>query len=303
MLISISCTNGIKRGAERAETASKQVVIEHEKEMKIVTNAAKFTPVLVREAERFSGNEGTAITVATSLVPGKKDTQKIAVASWMKQGFNVVSINSEEEIKELIPVFPEVSFAAARRNAGNTFGKPYIYFDDVLTYLSNEQGSNVCGIVNSDVILAGQELYDKISCEAIDALVFGSRVEIESLKALQGNMYDRGFDFFFFDKKLISLFPKEEFCLGVPWWDYWAVLIPLIHQENAEVKYHVKKVTNPVAFHIKHTVNWNEYSWLSMGYRLSKYLRPPYDLTEVTMYRYLQETLLIIHNLSQPIIL
>ena len=263
---------------------------------------AKYTPELVRQGSGIRSGGDQVITIATSLIPGKNDIQKLAVNSWLSLGFQATSINAEEELEALLPVYPEVSFAAAKRHAGHKFGKPYIYFDDVLAYLAEESGS-IGGIVNSDVILVGHHFYEKVYQEAMKAFIYGSRVEIDSLHALQGNMYDAGFDFFFFDKQLISLYPPEEFCLGVPWWDYWALIIPLIAREKMLIHYPVKKVINPVAFHIKHPVNWNRNSWHSMGCRLSKYLGIRKELDVVAMHWYLQKILSIINTLSQTMTL
>lgn len=290
-------------GAQAAYEEALKKICKEEQGKEKATYAAKlnFTPVITCPARLGKNDMEGKITIATSLVPGKGKLQQQAVASWRKHGFAVVSVNSPDEIKMLSREFPEVSFAMAKRDANARFGKPYPYFDDILAYFRSISGHSVCGIVNSDVILAKQDLHHLIAQEAANAFVFGSRVEVDSLDSTQGEMYHAGFDFFFFDRLAIPLYPCDEFCLGVPWWDYWAVAIPLLAQENSPAKLSVKKVTNPIAFHVKHTVNWNAHSWLSMGYRLSKYLRPPFELTDASMKRYLQETVTIIHKLAIPI--
>lgn len=287
-------------GAQAAyERALKEIYQEDRgRELSLVYDC---TPIITRRSALRRENGSTRITIATTLAPGKLDVQKLAVASWIKHGFDVVSINSQSEIELLGPEFPEVDFAMTRRDSSARFGKPYPYFDDVLAYFRNTASHTVCGIVNADVLLAKPDLYSAIVREATNGFVFGSRVELDNLKATHGEMYHAGFDFFFFDRMVIPLYPNNEFCLGVPWWDYWAVVIPLLAQEHQAVKIQVKKVINPVAFHVKHPVNWNAHSWLAMGYRLSQYLKPPFELTDNTMKRYLQEAVTIIHKLSTPI--
>ena len=206
------------------------------------------------------------LTIATSIAPKKLKKQAKAIESWAKLGFDVVSLNCREEIDILQESFPDVKFVQAKRDARNTFGKPVIYLDDFFEYFC-QADSEFCGIVNSDIFLIGDEgVIPFIQSQARNALVYGSRIEIDSLEVLWGEVFEDGFDFFFFHKSLISCFPKSDFCIGIPWWDYW---VPLI---SALEKVQIKKFITPFAYHIKHSFNWDMEQWIYLAQKCLKYL-------------------------------
>ena len=238
------------------------------------------------------------MTILTSLTPGNERNQRNAIATWTHQGFNVVSMNCAQERHQLEPRFPGISFVTTQRDGREKWGKPYVYFDDLLAYFL-QSDCPICGIVNSDVYLWKENLLDRVAEAAEDSFLFGSRVDVDSLSSNQGQMYHAGFDYFFFDRRLLSCYPREQFCLGLPWWDYWAALLPLVGPQKAPCK----RVTTPIALHVKHSANWDIHSWHEMGNTLGKYLRPPFTLSEETMPQFLSETATIIHKLSQPIAL
>ena len=70
--------------------------------------------------------------IFTSIAPRKTDTQRLAIESWIENGFQPVSMNSAAEIERLAPLFPEVKFIRAHRDATELAGKPLIYIDDLL---------------------------------------------------------------------------------------------------------------------------------------------------------------------------
>lgn len=206
------------------------------------------------------------ITVATSIAPKNLDKQKIAIQSWIDVGFSVISINTKEEIEFLEQQFKEIKFIEANRDARNFAEKPYIYFDNVMQSLQ-ESGSEICGIINSDIILnVNSGFYNYIFNLAKDSFVYGSRTDVNSLNSLVGNFYEFGFDIFFFNRNIISLFPKSDFCLGLPWWDYWIVIIPLI--KNIKLK----RIMTPVALHLWHETNYNIKYWIELGKIFINYL-------------------------------
>jgi tetratricopeptide (TPR) repeat protein len=207
-----------------------------------------------------------AITVATSLAPRDIESQAETLNSWKKLGFHVASLNCQEEIDMLQASFPEVQFIRTKRNAQKIFGKPYVYFDDFLEFFKKTD-TEISGIVNSDIFLfANNGIIPYIIKETKNSLVYGSRVEIQSLDNLNGEFYDRGFDFFFFDKAILSCFPNSEACIGVTWWDYWAPMIPALKGIP------LKKMASPFAFHLKHSIRWDDKQWHYMGKQISNYL-------------------------------
>lgn len=203
-----------------------------------------------------------SITIATSIAPGKIELQQAAIASWQKLGFNVLSVNTKPEIDQLKGAFPLVLFIEAKREASSIAGKPYIYIDDILQALM-DSGSDVCGIVNSDIhILTDDNFIDFIADAARDAFVFGGRIDVGSLQDLQGEEYYGGFDIFFFGRSVIGLYPQSDMCLGVPWWDYWAPLVMMLKGVT------VKQLISPVAFHLQHDTNWNMKIYYEFGRKM-----------------------------------
>ena len=213
------------------------------------------------------------LTIATSIAPkaprapcGEIEKQARAIESWVKLGFRPVSINCIEEIDALRESFPQVEFVPAKRDAREVFGKPLIYFDDFLEYF--RQGDfEFGGIVNSDIFLAGDEgIIPFIESQARDSLVYGSRINVDSLEVLEGEVYEQGFDFFFFNKSLIPRIPKTEFCIGATWWDYWAPLIAALEG------FQIKRLVGPFAYHVRHRFRWDHKQWISLAQKCFAYL-------------------------------
>lgn len=209
--------------------------------------------------------DAAGVVIATTLAPKNLDNQRAAVDSWKRLGFKVVSINSVDEIRQLQSTFTDVEFITARRDARNDWGKPYVYFDDFLAYFKTAD-VRICGIINSDIHLKGEHLRAIVSKEAMDAFLFGCRLDVAALGKTEGSVFRDGFDYFFFDRKYLDIYPPDEFCLGLPWWDYWAVLVPLIRQVP------VKKLVAPVAIHITHPLNWDENNWKHLGCKVAEYV-------------------------------
>jgi glycosyltransferase involved in cell wall biosynthesis/ADP-heptose:LPS heptosyltransferase/tetratricopeptide (TPR) repeat protein len=207
-----------------------------------------------------------AIVIATSIAPKEIDKQVKAINSWHKLGFEVISVNNPDEIEILREHFPLVNFVEAKRNAKELLGKPYIYIDDILEQLKTA-GCNICGIVNSDIFLvANENTLSVIRKEAENSFVYGSRVEVDSLDNLNGELYDRGFDFFFFDKSLIELFPKSDFCIGATWWDYWLPLVSILTQCRTRM------FVTPFAAHVRHRYKWDEKQWHLLAEKIYNYI-------------------------------
>ncbi len=190
--------------------------------------------------------------------------QKRAIESWVASGFHVVSINTQAETGMIQPYFPTIEFITAKRDASETYGKPYIYIDDILSYFST-QNNRICGIVNSDIHFFKKDLPAFMSKEAANSFVFGPRLDIKSFNDISSGTFYKGFDYFFFDKSLIQHYPPAKFCIGLPWWDYWLPLIPLLS------KMPVKKVTTPICYHIIHSSNYSIASWKALAIEMMKH--------------------------------
>lgn len=207
------------------------------------------------------------IAVMTSIAPINIDNQRLAVSSWLAAGFEVMSYNCSEEIEKLSPFFKDIEFIEAKRDARDEFGKPYVYFSDIMSFFESSS-YEICGIINSDIHIRGldQRFIEFIKNEAIDSLVFGQRVEVDNFDDLNGRMYI-GFDYFFFNRSIASIYPEEKFCIGQPVWDYWIIVMAVLNNIKA------KKLLNPIAYHVRHSLNWNEDTDRKLtGIVLNKYI-------------------------------
>jgi hypothetical protein len=232
-----------------------------------------------RAAKFLKPDKKKPIPIATSIFPRDLNNQREAIDSWLNIGFQVVSFNGEEEMSALRPHFPDVEFVIPEKTAEIKYGKPFIYLEDILDYFDH-QDIRICGIVNSDIHFRNSALYDLVVTEAVNSLVYGARVEVTSLQEEAGIMDIWGFDYFFFDKHFIPYFPAEDFCLGIPWWDFWIPLILLGY------KLPVKRIVTPHAYHEIHPRRYDDATLFNLGYTFAKYVAPPFPLTDQTMTQY-----------------
>lgn len=208
------------------------------------------------------------VTIATSIAPFGLDKQKLSIAGWLEAGFTVISINAADELVLLEKEFPRVRFIESARDARVRHGKPLIFISDVLKVLA-DTGAEVCGIVNADISfqVANPAAFHRFIAEAAaGAFVYGARVDITSMSDLNGREYERGFDFFFFDRKIINAYVPAQFCFGAPWWDYWFPLIAFMKGLP------VKRLVSPVAFHVIHGDRWRSEDFEEYGLELLEYL-------------------------------
>ncbi|HVR63324.1 MAG TPA: glycosyltransferase, partial [Polyangia bacterium] len=185
--------------------------------------------------------------IATSLAPAKIERQQAAVRSWIEQGFDVVSVNVADEIGALSPQFPGVAFRVATRDARAMAGKPLVALDDVLGALRAENRT-VSAIVNSDIVLAplaGRPLGAAVASIAAGGFAFSKRLDQET-EADPGVRYEGGIDAFFFGRMLLFDYPATPYYLGLPWWDYFFALYPLL------AGHPTVELREPIALHLAH---------------------------------------------------
>lgn len=237
-----------------------------------------------------------SLYVATSIAPHNYDNQRAALATWLQAGFKVLSLNTPTEINQLRPKFPGIEFIAVQRTAYTQFQKPYIFFDDIRACLK-QYGPLPTGIINSDIYLTNDTLRQLTADLPARSLLFGSRLEVSDPAAKEGKLYQLGFDFFFLGHQTLNVFPCDQFCLGLPWWDYWAVLMPLT------AGCQVKRLVTPIALHISHSTAWNLKAWYQLGLATAKYFPPGFPLEIHTMPQYVQSLAKKIHVAATDVIL
>ncbi|NES86169.1 MAG: glycosyltransferase [Moorea sp. SIO1G6] len=216
------------------------------------------------------------LVIVTSIAPGNVKKQQAAINSWLTLGFEVVSLNIIEEIEKLQPLYQDIKFHRVFRDGREHYGKPYVYIDDLLSYL-RQYGSQICGIVNADIILkAEQDFTEFIREQTQDSILLASRVDIDTAESINGEIYDVGVDVFFFEKELLEKFPSSDFCLGIPFWDFW---VPVIAWQQGLT---IKDLVSPVAYHVKHSTNYSYEIWQKSALKFTKIFAP-------SRYNYYQE--------------
>ncbi|MDC0195967.1 hypothetical protein OAJ93_00020 [Gammaproteobacteria bacterium] len=192
------------------------------------------------------------ILLATSIIPNTRlHIQISALKTWAENGFDVISFNTPNEIKTLCNKFPKISFIPIIRTGEIYTGKPLPLIADILEelYLSKYK---YCGIVNSDIHFSSSSSLDLIIKDHIkNSFIYGARFEVDNLNSLKGKYDPFGFDYFIYDKTIKNVWQNNRFCLGMPFWDHWFPLIPILNGHK------VKKIISPIARHAQHPNAWS----------------------------------------------
>ncbi len=218
------------------------------------------------------------VVIATSLTPHDAiEKQKQAMDSWRKLGFKIISLNTPAEQRLLAPLFAGITFCELRRTVADREISG-AYLDEIFSFITRN-GSEVCGIIANDTCLdTTTDLKDLILREAPKSLVYGESL----MKTAQSkeSLHLAKLGYFFFGRELARTFPREEFVLGLPWWDIWTGLIPLF------AKIPLKKIANLPAFYLAEENPPGSETWLAFGKIVARYLSPSFPLTEDTVARY-----------------
>lgn|GEM_PF-2930274 len=198
-------------------------------------------------------DQANNVIIATSIMPTRVAEQQEAISSWLKLGFAVVSVNVPGEVEHLHATFPGVRFVKVMRPETKRRERPNVALKELFPVLAAAPG-RICGIVNSDICFCVRDDFLAfIEENAAQGMVFGSRIDVDNDNHDVGKEYCLGFDYFFFDKELIPLYPATDFCLGLPYWDYW---VPLVLLSKGVT---VKRLISPVAIHLRHYSYWEQH--------------------------------------------
>lgn len=208
--------------------------------------------------------------LCTSLMPNNFDLQYKAVSSWREAGFEIISVNCEEEISQLNGKFIDVKFISVSRDARLEYGKPLVYIDDALAALTTTKAS-INGIINSDIVLRAPGLSEKLEDVIKGKCLFANRTDVYKIKETYGPHYKLGYDLFLFDPSLPIRIPTSNFCLGMPWWDYW---LPVAAMLTGFLPVYID---SHIAFHQKHTTNWANDTFYDYGAQMRRLLVNQFD--------------------------
>lgn len=196
----------------------------------------------------------------TSIAPGHKnfDKQIIAVRSWIKAGYRVVSLNCPEEISQLKD-FKDVEFIPTHRHNQKIFKRPHVIASAIIDYL-RDQKDEFNLILNSDVIIKEKSNTEKIKELSKTGVVIMNRRDFDvSMDEDSTPVFEGGFDGFFINNRFLDIFPQTILCLGQCFWDYWIPYSVI----QAGVKLY--KFDEHYLFHQKHNVQYSHANWEKTG--------------------------------------
>jgi hypothetical protein len=191
----------------------------------------------------------------TSIAPGHKnfDVQLTAIESWINAGYEVVSLNAPEEIKQL-EAFTKVKFVPTERHNKKIFGKPYVIVSAIIDYLKEVKSEHTL-IINADIIIKdGSNYTEKLKGISEEGIIIMNRMDYDNDISVS-KVYEDGFDAFFINRKHLDEFPQTILCLGQCHWDYW---FPYVASMSGVP---IIKCKEPYIFHKRHNVQYSKDNW------------------------------------------
>lgn len=196
----------------------------------------------------------------TSISPNHKnfDNQLRAVESWIEHGYEVVSLNHENEIGRLEGFKEYVKFVPTTRTNEVLFKRPYVLISAILDYIK-DSGEEHSLIINSDIIIEDKfKFTNEIKRISSDGIIVMNRHDFND-DTDNSKMYQFGFDGFFINKKWLNIFPQSVLCLGQCHWDFWLPYVCVLSKTT------IFKLNEPYLFHKNHTVQYSDDDWRSTG--------------------------------------
>ncbi|SHH64980.1 hypothetical protein [Bradyrhizobium erythrophlei] len=178
--------------------------------------------------------------------------QRACIASWIAAGFDVVSLNPENEIAELRKYDYPINYLISP----NPRPKIFEFLKE-----ASRSPSDLTGIINADCLLLNYPAFVQgILSGAREGLVMLERVNIDPNNLLPTGQTCLGFDAFFFNKSHASrLTIDPDLAVGQPWWDYWFPMEFVV----SGIK--LLRPQSPLVFHLDHEQGWSQARWLHYG--------------------------------------
>ena len=192
-----------------------------------------------------------SLTLCTSLIPGiPPDTQRAAIQSWHRAGFQVTTLNSHCEALAVMRDFPEETCETVFRDGQLAAGKPVIFINDILQHIGNTEDERA-GIINSDILLMpNSPILELVANLPEDTLLTCPRTDVDQLDQKNGKLDPYGYDAFFFNRSLVGDWNETSFTLGMPFWDHWFPMMSLLSGRR------VLKLISHEFRHVRHPVAW-----------------------------------------------
>lgn len=180
----------------------------------------------------------TAVT-ALSLLPHHAAVQTRCLNTWKSYGIPITSVQFEADIPQLKQRYPQVSKWVVGE-VSKSFSSPTVKINSLL-----DQGKDSpILLINSDI-----EMLSPPAITQGHAYV-GIRNNYQE-SYLDATTEPWGFDAFYLEPQHVCSFPKLDFAIGKPVWDYW---IPFHLLRN---DFSVRFLTGTTFFHQAHPQHWN----------------------------------------------
>ena len=184
--------------------------------------------------------------ILTSIYPKKEDITSACVNSWRGK-YEVYSLNTEEEIKDLKVWYPFVNFIVATKTAYRLFKKHYVSIEEFYQ-LGKALGRDVI-IINSDIFLTEKIKFRNTWFRK--GIAAGSRWDYKN-SIQRARVLETGFDYFYIPYKYIDVLEDMQmYYMGQCWWDY-VVLMRAIKK-----KISIYHLTDRIAFHWVHEIRYD----------------------------------------------
>ncbi len=198
-------------------------------------------------------------------VRSDRRTKDIASNSWIDAGFRVLSANFPQEIPELAARYPQVHFVAVNRDASAILGRKTPLLGDLLEVLA-EQDEEIVGIINADIFLEAKDWAGVVRKAVRNGIAIAHRANVTRFDDSSPELYRRGYDLFFFQRKTIPAYVARPFALGLPWWDYYLPMTFKIRGLEVEL------INSPIAFHLDHPMHYDWGSWQHMANEFAEFI-------------------------------
>lgn len=188
------------------------------------------------------------LIAATSIAPAEDpEPQMRAMAAWLDAGATVHSLNDPVEIDLLAPLHPAVRFVPVAQTGLRSFGARLVRLRDLIGHVRS-LGVPVVAIANSDVILHDFDLPEAVRL-ARTAAIAGVRADVCDLGDSEA-WTAPGFDFFLMPAAMLEQTERQDFHLGLPYWDYWMPAMLLLRGNRVLI------TDPPAARHRVHDNRW-----------------------------------------------
>jgi hypothetical protein len=188
--------------------------------------------------------------VVTSLIPRACRQQSAAVNSWHNHGFEVVSVNTPEEIETTRFLYPQVDRWIAESDLPPHYGKKTQWIHRLIQ-VSLELSKDVW-IINSDCLLIGDQSITRAAMSRGPAIIPRFNYE-RSLDDAEQEQW--GLDAFYLPKDLAAQIPETCYAIGIPFWDYWLAWW-------LEQRRRISWVGAKILYHKSHPLRWSTEEWL-----------------------------------------